>query len=419
MKQIISRFGQCGLGSVAAAVGVMAVPLIMACGIAVDYSSLVRMRYALQDVADAAALSTVKDPALATTTNDAILEIASNHVDASLTKDLELNRTKDALRIETEVSDSRKAVTVSLAYTWKPLIIHYLYKPSLPIEVSASASLAGNEQICVIALDNKSPGSFTMTGKSSLTARGCAVYSNSTSPSGISLVKGADLNTSNTYTAGGYDGPTSSYRPLPIVDAPVIEDPLNDRESPDSSVCDHTNLKFKEDFIRLKPGVYCGGIIIKKTAHLKLKPGTYVMKDGPLIVKGDSTLIGKNVGFYFTGDNATFDFGPSTQVKLTAPKTGPLTGLLFFQDQNAPDGYEFMIRSRDAMKFEGTVYLPNGKFIVDNKSRIGKLSKWTAIVAKQIEIMRGPELVLRADYAASDIPFPEGSGPNGEVRLTK
>lgn len=57
--------------------------------------------------------------------------------------------------------------------------------------------------------------------------------------------------------------------------------------------------------------------------------------------------------------------------------------------------------------------------MVDKASRVGQNSNWTAIIARQIEIKKGPELQINSDYAGSDIPVPDGIGPNGAVRLTR
>ena len=110
----------------------------------------------------------------------------------------------------------------------------------------------------------------------------------------------------------------------------------------------------------------------------------------------------------------------STQVALTAPKSGPLAGILFFEDRKSEANREFIIRSKDAERFEGTVYLPKGKLIIDKASRVGQRSAWTAIIAKRIETGKGPQVEINADYASSTIPVPEGIAPQGgRAILTK
>jgi hypothetical protein len=149
-----------------------------------------------------------------------------------------------------------------------------------------------------------------------------------------------------------------------------------------------------------------------------LKPGIYIIKDGPLKLHGNGKFYGENVGFYFEGDKADLDVNPTMTLDLTAPKSGPLSGILFFEDRSTKIGRAFAIRSKNAERLEGTIYLPNGRLFVDKASKIGQASKWTAVVARYFEIVDGPDIQMNSDYAGSDIPVPSGIGPNTELRLT-
>ena len=71
---------------------------------------------------------------------------------------------------------------------------------------------------------------------------------------------------------------------------------------------------------------------------MTLRPGVYIIKDGPLVVDKNASLTGVNVGFYFTGVRGGLLFDEKSTVSLTAPKNGPMSGLLFFEDRLAPPG---------------------------------------------------------------------------------
>jgi len=86
----------------------------------------------------------------------------------------------------------------------------------------------------------------------------------------------------------------------------------------------------------LGPGVYCGGISASSGANVTFTPGTYVLNGGGLNVSAGSTLNGTSVTFYNTGDNKTFgriSISGGTMGSLTAPRSGPMEGMLFFQDR--------------------------------------------------------------------------------------
>jgi len=105
---------------------------------------------------------------------------------------------------------------------------------------------------------------------------------------------------------------------------------------------------------------------------------------------------------------------------LSAPLSGVMTGLLFFSNANNPlakkvgkgaglkDGH--VIRSDNARRLVGTIYLPDDKLVVDGDTPVADQSEYTVIVAKAFELNNGPNLVLQADYASSNVPVPEGLG---------
>ena len=118
-----------------------------------------------------------------------------------------------------------------------------------------------------------------------------------------------------------------------------------------------------------------------------------------------------------------------------------MAGILFFEDRSAPLGRNFEIASGSVRKLLGTIYLPRGNFKGDGKNLIGTVknvaggltgalglggllgvineaSAYTVIVANRLELI-SINLVINADYAASDVPVPNGVGPNSsKVRLS-
>ncbi|ESR25661.1 VWA domain-containing protein [Lutibaculum baratangense] len=205
----------------------------------------------------------------------------------------------------------------------------------------------------------------------------------------------------------------------------------------------------------LSPGTYCGGLHIHRDAVVHLMPGVYVIKDGPLIVgpggpvcKGGenddddddddegegchrlehgATLKGDNVAFYFTGDlgknpvygDSMMRFEPASVVEISAPKDGPLAGILLFEDRNMAPNLRYEVLSVKARKLVGTIYLPRGRFVVDTDEDVSQDSAYTAIVANRLMLRGSPRLFLNTDYHRTDVPVPAGVGPVGTSRLTK
>jgi hypothetical protein len=105
---------------------------------------------------------------------------------------------------------------------------------------------------------------------------------------------------------------------------------------------------------------------------------------------------------------------------MTAPKTGEMAGLLLREDPAAPAERRFEVVSDSARRLVGTIYLPRGVFSVSANQLVADKSEYTAIITKRMELFQAPNLVLNTRYFDTDVPVPEGVGPNsGRTRLTR
>ncbi len=163
-------------------------------------------------------------------------------------------------------------------------------------------------------------------------------------------------------------------------------------------------------------------------AKVTMLPGTYVIKDGTLQVKNTSQLVGENVGFFFTGTfnllivklGSSFFFDPDTVISLTAPKQGEMAGLLFYGSRSLPNATISTILSNNAQVLLGTIYMPTSSLVIDSAAQVGHQSAYTAIVARRVVLMSGPDLVLNTNYDRSDVPVPAGIRGAGQgVSLVK
>jgi hypothetical protein len=238
------------------------------------------------------------------------------------------------------------------------------------------------------------------------------VQSNSTDPDGINVASGSELVSTLICSSGGVKG-SGSFEPAAQTDCAPLEDPLASREPPAVSGCDYLDRKIEGGNVSISAGTYCGGLKIEKEALVFAEPGTYVFTDGKLEVKDEASLTGDYVTFYFDGD-ALLDFDKDTTIDLSAPKEGPLAGILFFESPAAPKGREFNIESENARRLLGTIYLPNGKLKIDTKGDVAEESAYTVIVAEQLEV-KGANLVINSDYGGTDVPVPEGIGPHSSM----
>jgi len=286
-----------------------------------------------------------------------------------------------------------------------------------PATSSIESILSDSDALCLVSMNMTQKTSITITDRSSIKANGCLVHSNSGSHKSTSIIveQDAELDASIIYSNGTFNDKSIKGSTGQFVKSAKTTDPLSHVVAPSFEECDYRNIPIKVGKTTLKPGVYCGGIIALGDPEITLEPGIYIMKNGPLVLGGQASLKGENIGIYFTGSNSVLNLGVSSKIALTAPIDGPMAGVLFFEDRNAPFNNEFIIRSGNAQLLEGAIYLSKGKFVADAAAQIGQKAKWTALIANKIEMRNSAALVMNSDYSGSEIPVPEGVWPASTV----
>jgi Flp pilus assembly protein TadG len=457
------------------ALGLFAVAIFITGGV-VDYMSLVNQKQQLQGVADRAAIAAAQELIVFKGTDGRVASVAESFVTANYTR---TSQTTDA-----RIVDDGKAVEITITADSQTFFPGPVAHGSPTLTVTATAEISGGGYVCMIGLSSTEPSTLEMHDKARVTAEKCAIYSNSKSPSSLNLHNSARVKADLVCVAGGVAGAMSAVTPNePIEDCPPLTDPLRDRPEPNVGLLECSNilgagsllgsdlldkdgnlLSLKDllgkgglvggllsgDLLKkknaltavlegdivgnlapgllvtgkttLEPGVYCGGINVIG-GDVTLKPGTYILNNGGLVVSNGGKLIGENVGFFLTGalGLSTIQFAPSTTISLTAPKTGDMAGMMFFEDRDVIFKFPHIIASNNARNLVGTIYLPGNTLEINSQDPIADQSDYTVIIARKFDMKDGPELVLNTDYENSPIPVPEGVGNKSRpiVRLAQ
>ena len=399
-------------GGIAIIFGIVAVPLLVAAGIAVDYAAMSKHRASLQAVADSAAIAAAREIPLADVDAEQIRAMALSFIDANFR-----SPQRPVVATATDFPSSR--VRVDLEWYWKPQFAQIFIEGVTPIRVSSSAQVVGTGTVCMVGLDKVKKETIHLTKSASLEASGCGVFSNSKHKDSIKVEDNAVMNAALTCSVGGVKGAKkASFNPDPVTDCPPIADPLADRLPPAVGACSYNDLEIEDEMRTLSPGTYCGGLKVKGTAQVKLLPGIYIIIDDKLEVTDKALFEGENVGFYLAGNKAKLSFKKETTINLTAPKDGEMAGLLIYEDRKAARIEKHEITSDNARLLLGTIYLPNGTLRIDSEAPVSDKAAYTAIIARAIELDEGPTLHLNSDYEATDVPIPKGLA-GGQVRLIK
>ena len=425
---VFFRFLRNSQGNIAI-MGAITLPAIaLGAGVAIDYSGIYSAKSSLQQMADAAALAAAREMVLINKSAKTTDVVAKNYVLATLTG--KKSRFTLGVDVKTAVDDESNIITVKLAAKRKNAFGNFLQPEYTEIVAVAKAKALAGTNICAIGLDESKKNTIRMDGDASLVANECAVYSNSTSAKGISLKKNANMQAGLICSAGGAKLSKKNLSTKPVTDCPPVDDPLSEKVSLNPGSCDHNNYSRKNKIGIVWPGTYCGGLKITGNSIVTFLPGIYVIKDGILEISGNTVAFGGYVGFYFTGNDSRMKLEKDTTISFVAPRNGPMVGMLFFQDPNAPEPPEdddigndegkFEIRSNNARTLLGTIYLPRGILKIDTDSPVAGDSAFTVVIAKRMQFKGNSKLVLNSDYSATDVPVPAGiRGQNAKVYLTQ
>lgn len=269
-------------------------------------------------------------------------------------------------------------------------------------DISVQAIATRRRAVCLLALEPAAAKAVELSGGSDIDMPDCGVQINSSGAPALRGSGNASITAASICVVGGVsvDG---TVTPAPEPACAPIADPLAGLAAPAYGACDHNGYSASGGTRTLSPGVYCGGIELKGGASGTFQPGIYVIKDGPLKTSGGSSITGDGVAFYLVGAGAVVNVSGGGAVHLKAPRTGPLTGLIFAQGPGVAAGATSKLSGGSEMFYEGTIHLPGHKIELSGGST-GTAPPYTIFIAKSLLISGGGALTVNADFAASDVP---------------
>jgi Flp pilus assembly protein TadG len=272
-----------------------------------------------------------------------------------------------------------------------------LFMASPPTVGARAVALLTNGSNCIYALAPSGSGALHVEGGDDITSA-CGVGVNSNSPTAITV--SGKLTAPSVNIVGGYSGPITS----PKITSGVlpISDPLFYLTPPTwtPGTCNKTNYSVGSGVVTLNPGVYCGGITISGSAVVTFNPGNYILLGGGFTTLGTSVVNGTGVTFYNTA--STVPSRPYTPlqvgldnsvVKLTAPTSGNLQGILFFQDRSIVSSADNVLNG----SFTGAIYLPTTPLVMQSGSSVSVA--YTILVAKTVSLAVNT-LKVNSDYSS-------------------
>lgn len=233
--------------------------------------------------------------------------------------------------------------------------------------VSARAvAYEGNGPNCIYVLDPLASGALSTNGNVNVQS-GCGLLVDSSSSTAITAVGNVAISAPTIGIVGNYSKSGNvSLTPTPKIGVIAASDPLAYVKAPTVGSCAHTSFSLNGNNgssgspYQLYAGTYCGGISVHGNAVLKFNAGTYVLAGGGMDINANTTMMGTGVTFYNTtgtGGYGGISLNGNSQANFSAPTSGPLAGILFFQDRSIPStDASSTINGNSSSTFDGAVY---------------------------------------------------------------
>jgi len=378
------RFAHEDRGNVAVIFALALVPLVGFMGLAVDYGSWTHRETTLRKAADAASIAGVRELASAVAEGD-IDRAATRAKSVALTY-FDTNSVGTSVTKVTPFLNQEFKVTVETTQPAQKTFSQVISAKAVNINVLSEAVATKADDACIVALDPSASVGIDFNLSGQVLANNCSIWSNSQANKSVSGNGSGTVKSSTTCAAGGASvSPAIGFQPTVKSGCLPVRDPLAHWSPPayDPS-CKKKQLSLeKPGRYTLEPGVYCGGIAIRGGAVVTLKPGLYVMKDGPLSVTGGGAISGFGVSILFTGEKAVADLGGASIVDLSAPTAGPMAGLVLAAGRQEPKQTS-TLKGNDAFRLEGHVYLPTQDLKYTGGPEGALPAAYTNVVARTI-----------------------------------
>jgi Flp pilus assembly protein TadG len=235
------------------------------------------------------------------------------------------------------------------------------------LTVSARAvAYEGNGPNCIYVMDPSASGAMSANGNVTINSS-CGLLVDSSSSSGLSVNGNVTITAPNIGVVGNYSkNGNTTLTPTPKTGVIAASDPLAYLQAPTVGSCAHTNFSLKGNNgssgspYQMYSGTYCGGISVNGNSTLHFNAGTYVLAGGGMSINGNATMSGTGVTFYNTtgtGGYGAITLNGNSQTNFSAPTSGPLSGILFFQDRSIPKtAAGSTINGNSSSTFDGAIY---------------------------------------------------------------
>ncbi|MEN3791607.1 pilus assembly protein TadG-related protein [Fulvimarina sp. MAC3] len=275
------------------------------------------------------------------------------------------------------------------------------------LNARAVARIEQQSNACILALAKTAPGAVSVGGSTDVALEGCDIASNSNASDSINMFGEALLSTGCMQTVGRAATTTN----LTLTDCPKVREeaaPVSDpyrsvAEPAAQGTCSNakvgkpnrstTLIPTENHPSGLKVMRFCSGLSLG--GPVTLEPGLYIVENGDVTMSGGASITGTGVTIYLT-KNASMKLSGNGEINLSAPTSGPYSGLLFFGGRDQT-GVGHKIAGTTGSVIQGAVYLPASD--VEYRGNSAHSDACTQIIANTIDFNGNSSLGAKCEAA--------------------
>ncbi|SOE08608.1 putative Flp pilus-assembly TadE/G-like protein [Hoeflea halophila] len=404
----MKQFSQDRSGNFSLMAAILMLPLILAAGLAVDFSRLVNAKYHAQGAVDAAALAAANNPHM---TDEELSTLARQYLVGNMSGEGEYKQSDISVR-----RNGTGTVDVSFNAVLNPFFMQVADYPKLAFGVSAAATLGGasaENTGCVFLTDPRNTG-LNMTDSSKfitncvimITTRGTAIKTGSSARAEFSGI----------CANGSISASPGTLTPSEKLDScSVVVDPFGGMSPPRelASSCISSGSSTGSGQVKsLSAGVHCGMVTVSNNGTLNLKPGIHYFKAG-LDLQGGGTLQGEDV--LIALDKSVSTYTLSGKLNVTGLQSGSYKGFVIYHQDFSGSSNSIVVGPAADFRADGVIYLPNTNMKIS--TAVNELATQSILVADRFELQGNASFHAKID-TRSKTPLPDLIGGEGNLRLS-
>lgn len=295
---------------------------------------------------------------------------------------------------------SRTPITVSFTASRevRPILGPLIGRETVQVTRRATAVVEAGKPVCLLVLSASQPQALSRRGASSLEGPNCVAQVNSSSPEAIESRGSGTVEMLQTRVTGsGTD--IGGFTPAPTLGAPRLTDPYADTDWPAAGACARLDISVKKTVLSLAAGVHCGDIDLGSGSELVMGPGVHIIT-GSLTMRAGARLIAtQGSSLVFVGESSTLDIQAQSELRITAPTTGPWAGVAIAVKPQATERTSEILGGGQIV-LDGAVYLPTQLlYLTGGGSLADPTGATRAFVVNRLELRGNGRVFLNAGKA--------------------